>query len=89
MTPATSVLMSVSIAGLSRSGTSHAVHILGVFNTECHPFKAPGARNYTVGTYKPSQKPFAVTTGDVPTISPQSSLKNLKLPTLNDILNIF
>lgn len=67
----------------------NVVHILlGVFNTECHPLKAAAAKNFTVGTQKPSQKPFAVVSGNLPAISPQSSLKNLPLPTLNNILHI-
>ena len=48
----------------------------GVFNTECHPFKAPAAaKSYaTTATMPESATPFKVLPGALPAISPNALL---------------
>lgn len=68
--------------------------LLDVFNTECHPFKAPapmyqyGSGGMPVPTSTDTSKPFVINQGALPIVSAVPQLVQLGLQTLNQVLNL-
>ena len=86
MTRKISVLMNVGNLDIFLPCYTCELCLLGVFNTECHPFKAPAPKSeYPTGTYTEPQAatPVKSQSGEGPAISP-----NPFLPPIKNMLNI-